>query len=74
MAVDTNFKKNMSPKSNLYPLNFVKLASFSREYKLKITKVELELLTNVNIRSNYENTFIGRTTRRISHYAEANNK
>lgn len=45
----------MSAKSDLYPLNFVTLASFSREYTLKITKVELELLTNVNVTGNYEN-------------------
>ena len=46
LAVDINFTKNMSPKFNLNPLNFVTLGLFSCESTQKITKTELELLTD----------------------------
>ena len=66
--------KNMSVKFNLNSLNFVKFASISWKCTLKIIKIELELLTDVEMMPDYENAIGGVITRAICHYGEANNK
>ena len=50
------------------------LASLSWKPTLKITKIKLELLTDVNIILFYEKGIGGEITRVIYHYAEANNE
>lgn len=59
---------------DLNSLNFVILALFSGECARKITKIELELLTDVNVIHNYENSIRGGITRTISHNDEACDK
>ena len=49
LAVDIDLMKNMSSKFGLNPVNFLTLASFSWECTLKINKIELELLTDVDM-------------------------
>ena len=46
LAVDIDFMKK-SAKFNLNPSNFVMLALFSQKCTQKITKIELEFLTDV---------------------------
>ena len=46
------------------------MASFSLEYTLKITKIELKLLKDVNMILDYENGIRGRITRAICQCGE----
>ena len=52
----------MYGKYYLYPLNIVSLATFSCQYALKITGIEIGLLTDVNLAFHYENGIRGRIT------------
>ena len=54
--------------SNLTP------ASLSWNSPLNITKIELELLTDVIMVLDYETNIMGEITRTVCHYGEANNK
>ena len=68
LDVTVNFKKNMSVKYDLEPLHFLTLPLFSSECALKITWVELELLTDINKILYYENGIrVGLLTRVIRH-------
>lgn len=49
LAVDADFIKNISTKSDLSPLNFVTIALFSWECAPKITKIDPELLIDVDM-------------------------
>lgn len=64
----------MSAKLNLRPLNFVTRASFSGECTQNITKIETELVTDLNMILNYKKSNRGRTTRAIYQCSEANKK
>ena len=71
LAVNIDFMKNMPPKFDFNPLNFVTLASFSWEYALKMTKIELQLPTDVDTTIlDYENCIRGEITKVTYHYAE----
>ena len=67
-AVNVDFMKNMSAKFNLNPLSFVTFGSFSLECALKINKIELGLLTDVNIILDCENGIRGGIKRAIFYY------
>ena len=58
----------MYRKYDLDPLNFVTLASFSWKCALKITGIELELLTHPNMILDYETGITGRITRVFHHF------
>ena len=55
-------------------LKFVTLASFSWDCTPKITKMDLKILTDVNMILEYKISVGGGITRAIFHYGEANNK
>ena len=58
----------------LIPLNFVTLDLHSWEWSLKITRIELKLLANVNMILDYEHSIRGWVTGAICHHVKANNK
>ena len=74
LAVDIDLMKNMSSKFGLNPVNFLTLASFSWECTLKITKIELELLTDVDMILAYKKVISRGITRAICHYPVTDNK
>ena len=55
-----DFIKNMSAEFDLNQMNSVTGASFLWECALKITKMELESLTNVDMMLHYKNGIRGR--------------
>lgn len=74
LTLDIDFMKKLSPNFNLNSLNFVTFDSLLWECALKVTKIELELLRNVNMILDYENSITGRIKTAVFHYVEANNK
>ena len=66
--------KKMSAILNLNLLNFVAPALFSWECILKITKIELKLLTDCNMILDYRNDIRRGIRSAIGHYGEADNK
>ena len=70
LAFDMGFIKKMS--ANLYPnpLKFVTRAFFSWEYALKVIKIELELLTDVNMILDFENGIM-RAIKATCHYCRS---
>lgn len=56
LAVDIEFMKNISAKINVKLLNFLALALLSWGNTLKVIKVQLELLTAVDMMHDYEDT------------------
>ena len=59
MGLDIDFTRNMSAQFNLNLLNFVILASFSWDCTLKTAKIELELLTELDMIIDYKNAIRG---------------
>ena len=74
LTLDIDFMKKLSPNFNLNSLNFVTFDSLLWECALKVTKIELDLLRNVNMILDYENSITGRIKTAVFHYVEANNK
>lgn len=71
-AVDIDFMKIWV--ENLIPVLQNLDALFSWDCALKITKIELELLTNINMILDYENGIREGITRVFCDYVEINNK
>ena len=74
LVVNIDFMKNLSAKFNLNSVTFAVLGLHSWECSLKITEIELESLTDVDMLLDYENGIKGEIARAICHYVEANNK
>ena len=66
--------KNLSAKFDLNSLNFKTLPLFSWKRVLKITEIELELLTDVNMILDYKNGVRVGIPIAICHNGEASNK
>ena len=65
LAVVLDFKIDMNGKYYIEPLNFVMFLSSSLECTLKVTVVEYEMLTDINMLLDNKNSNIGGTTRVI---------
>ena len=74
LTLEIDFIKKLSPNFNLNYLNFVTFDSLLWECALKVTKIELELLRNVNMILDYASSITGSVKTAVFHYVEANNK
>lgn len=74
LTLEIDFIKKLSPNFNLNYLNFVTFDSLLWECALKVTKIELELLRNVNMILDYASSITGSIKTAVFHYVEANNK
>ena len=74
LVVNIDFIKNLSAKFNLTPVKFIVLGLYSWECTLKITEIELEPLTDVDMLPDYENDIKRKITKAICYYVEINNK
>ena len=68
--IERNFSKNNYKRFKLEPFSFVTLASLSRHAALRKTKIELELVTDVNMILFYEKGITGGIRNVITHQAE----
>ena len=74
LAVDIEFMKNISAKINVKLLNFLALALLSWGNTLKVIKVQLELLTAVDMMHDFEDTIRRCIISAIFEIGEENNK
>ena len=69
-----DLKEDMYGKYGFDSLSFVTLPLYLWECALKITGIELELLTDINMFFDYKNRIRGGISRVIRHFLEASNK